>query len=74
LTQHRSINAVPESFFATVEHECLRLDAFANSTEARRAIERYVDHFYNPERLHSTLSYLSPIEFELHSAFRWKAA
>jgi len=67
-------NAVPESFFASVEHECLRFDAFANSTEARRAIESYVDHFYNPERLHSTLSYLSPIEFELRFAFHRKAA
>jgi putative transposase len=67
-------NAVPESFFASVEHECLRRGPLANSVAARHAIERYVDHFYNPERLHSTLDYLSPIEFELLSAFCQKAA
>ena len=67
-------NAVPESFFASVEHECLRLDPLPNSPSARKAIEQYIDHFYNPERLHSTLGYLSPIEFELTSAVRQEAA
>lgn len=67
-------NAVPESFFSTVEHECLRLGPLPNSASARKAIEQYIDHFYNPERLHSTLGYLSPIEFELTSAVRQEAA
>jgi putative transposase len=67
-------NAVPESFFASVEHECLRLGTLANSVAASHAVEQYVDRFYNPERLHSTLDYLSPIEFELRSAFCHKAA
>jgi transposase InsO family protein len=37
---------------------------FANSTEARIAIFDYIETFYNPRRLHSSLGHLSPINFE----------
>lgn len=67
-------NAVAESFFASLEHECRRLHSFRDSADARRGIASYIDGFYNPERLHSTLDYVSPIEFELHSALQLRAA
>jgi putative transposase len=67
-------NAVAESFFATLEHECRRLRSFRDSADARRGVASYIDGFYNPERLHSTLDYFSPIEFELHSALQLRAA
>jgi len=67
-------NAVAESFFATLEHECRRLQRFLDSADARRGIASYIDEFYNPERLHSTLDYVSPIEFELCSVLQLRAA
>jgi transposase InsO family protein len=67
-------NAVAESFFASLEHECVRDQAFVSPGAATRTVESYIDNFYNPERLHSTLGYYSPIEFELRSALHQEAA
>ena len=57
-------NAVAESFFATLEKDLLRRRSFATRQEARTALFDYVETFYNPIRLHSTLGYLSPVEYE----------
>ncbi len=57
-------NAMAESFFATLEHELLRLDLFESRAQAVHAIAEYIDNFYNRERLHSALDYQSPIEYE----------
>lgn len=67
-------NAVAESFFASLEHECRGRHSFRDSDDARKIIADYIDRFYNPERLHSTLGYLSPIEFELLAALQQEAA
>ena len=57
-------NAVAESFFATLKGElCDRL-CFATRAEARQAIFEYIEVFYNRERIHSTLDYSSPNEYE----------
>ncbi|MEM9865414.1 MAG: IS3 family transposase [Myxococcota bacterium] len=58
-------NAVAESFFATLKKERLHRQAFATRTEAYDAIAAFIDGFYNPIRLHSSLNYLSPIQYEL---------
>lgn len=58
-------NAVAESFFATIKGEMLDLQTFATRAEAVTAIADYIDGFYNPQRLHSSIGYMSPIEFEL---------
>jgi putative transposase len=58
-------NAVAESFFATLRAELVDHETYATRDAAERAIDQYIEGFYNAERLHSHLDYLSPIEFEL---------
>jgi putative transposase len=57
-------NALCESFFATLECELLDRRSFPSQAEARAAIFRYIEGWYNPHRRHSTLGYVSPITFE----------
>jgi transposase InsO family protein len=57
-------NAVVESFFSTLDIECGNQDIFTSRAEARRQVREYILGFYNPTRLHSSLGYLSPMEFE----------
>jgi transposase InsO family protein len=57
-------NAAMESFFATLTKECLNRRHFRTRQEARSAIFEYIECFYNPVRLHSTLQYQSPKAFE----------
>lgn len=64
LDRHRSINAVAESFFATLEHELLAAADFHSHREAERAIAAFIDDWYNPVRRHSTLDYVSPMQYE----------
>ena len=59
-------NAVMESFFATLKTECAATQ-FVCKAEARSAIFEYIEGWYNRQRLHSSLDYLSPVEFELSS-------
>jgi putative transposase len=58
-------NAVAESFFATLKTELIYLRRFATREEARDAIFEFIERFYNHERRHSTIGYLSPVEFEM---------
>lgn len=59
-------NAAMESFFATLKGECAT-QPFCSKAEARLTIFEYIEVWYNRQRLHSSLGYLSPIEFELLS-------
>ena len=56
-------NAVAESFFGTLKAECVT-SQFATHALARTTIFEYIEVWYNRQRLHSTLGYLSPVEFE----------
>ena len=56
-------NAVAESFFGTLKSECVT-GQFASHALARTTIFEYIEVWYNRRRLHSTLGYLSPAEFE----------
>ena len=56
-------NAVAESFFGTLKAECVT-GQFATHALARTTIFEYIEVWYNRQRLHSTLGYLSPAEFE----------
>jgi putative transposase len=57
-------NAAMESFFATLTKECTARVRFQTRQEARSAIFEYLECFYNPVRLHSTLQYVSPVAFD----------
>jgi putative transposase len=57
-------NAVAESFFATLELELIVKSDWHTRDEARVAIFRYIETWYNRQRLHSTLGYLSPAQYE----------
>lgn len=57
-------NAVVESFFKTIKVELARHQKFKTKDEARSAIFEYIEVFYNRKRMHSTLGYLSPAEYE----------
>jgi putative transposase len=56
-------NAAMESFFATLKGECATYQ-FKTKAEARSTIFEYIEVWYNRMRLHSTLGYCSPVEFE----------
>lgn len=57
-------NAPVESFFATLKRELVHDERYTSREEARANSFEYVESFYNRVRLHSSLEYLSPAEFE----------
>ena len=61
-------NAMAESFFASLECELLDRRCFRTQAEARMAVFRYLEGWYNPRRRHSALGYLSPMNFEAKHA------
>lgn len=68
-SQIRSINAAAESFFAWLKGELIDLQAWPTRAMARRAIVEYIA-WYNGTRLHSTLGYKTPAEFEEQDKIR----
>ena len=57
-------NAVMERFFWSLKHEWTNHERFHNLEDARLSVFRYIETFYNSERLHQSLEYLSPNQFE----------
>lgn len=57
-------NAVVESFFKTLKIELVKERRFKTREEARTMLFEYIEVFYNRKRLHSTLGYMSPAEYE----------
>jgi putative transposase len=57
-------NAVCETFHASLKKERIYRQSWPTRAEARAAVFEYIESWYNPRRRHSTLGYLSPIEFE----------
>jgi putative transposase len=57
-------NAVCESFHASLKKELIYRHSWPSRAEVRTAIFEYIEGWYNPRRRHSTLDYLSPIEYE----------
>ena len=66
-------NAMCESFFATLECELLARHRFANQAAARLAVFEFIEGWYNPQRRHSSLGQIAPIEFERRHAARLEA-
>jgi transposase InsO family protein len=57
--------ALVESFFSTLKMECVQNVVFQTREQAKAALFDYIEVFYNRQRLHSSLGYLSPTEYEL---------
>jgi transposase InsO family protein len=58
-------NAVVESFFSSLKLELVYTTDFATHEQARLALFEYIEVFYNRQRRHSSLGYVSPVDFEL---------
>lgn len=57
-------NATVESFFSTLKNELENFGMWPTKREAKSAIIEYIQVFYNSQRMHSYLGYLSPVEYE----------
>jgi putative transposase len=68
LLTYRGINAPMESFWGTMQTELLNRQRWRTVIELSLAMANYIEPFYNAERRHSSLNYLTPNEFDdLHS-------
>ena len=59
-------NAVAESWFGTLKDERIYRRSWPTRAEARHAIFEFIEVFDNRQRLHSSIGYLSPAEYEAH--------
>ena len=66
-------NAPMESFFGTLKKELVHHRKYRTRDDARRDIFDYIEIFYNKQRLHSSLGYLSPANYEQHIAAKQAA-
>jgi putative transposase len=57
-------NAVAEAVFSTLKRELYYKQAWPTRADARRAIIRWIEGWFNPKRMHATNNYLSPIQAE----------
>jgi transposase InsO family protein len=67
-------DAVAESFFASLKREVEEIETFESRAQAGVTIAEYIERFYNLQRRHSTIDYLSPVEFELIHQIEMRAA
>lgn len=58
-------NSCVESFFATTKKECIYRKNYGTMDEVERDMFEYIELFYNRKRIHSTLGYLSPVEYRM---------
>ena len=58
-------NAVVESFFSTLKNELVHEQRFDSHDQAHAAVFEFIEVFYNRQRLHQTLGYVSPMQFEV---------
>jgi transposase InsO family protein len=61
-------NAVAESFFATLEKELLAHRPLSSTDHTRGEVIEYIEDYYNAIRRHSSIDYVSPIQFEPRAA------
>jgi putative transposase len=63
-------NAKAESFFRTLKMEEVYIKDYRNFEEAEGNITEFIEEVYNQKRLHSSLGYLPPVEFEAIHALK----
>ena len=61
-------NAVAESFFGTLKNELVYHEDYKTRTQAKQSIFEYIEVFYNRQRRHAFLNYLTPVEYEARYA------
>jgi putative transposase len=57
-------NAAMESFFSSLKSERVKRKVYRTRHQARADVFDYIERFYNPTRRHSTIGYLSPMQYE----------
>ena len=62
-------NAAMESFFSSLKTERTAAKTYRSRDEAKADVFDYIERFYNAKRRHSTIGYLSPMEFERRAGF-----
>jgi len=62
-------NAAMESFFSSLKIERIDRRTYRTRDEAKADVFDYIERFYNLKRRHSTIGYLSPMEFERQAGF-----
>lgn len=67
-------NAVAESFFSTIKKELIYRKPWMRLNEVRKEVFEYIEIYYNGKRLHSTLDYLTPDEYEIEYKYKWEMA
>ena len=71
--RHRQLTvtsgAAVESFFSSLKTERTARKTYRTRDEAKADVFDYIECFYNPKRRHSTIGYLSPVEFEMQAGF-----
>ena len=63
-------NAAMESFFSSLKSERLNRRTYRSRDDVRADVFSYIEQFYNPRRRHSTLGYVSPMEYEKQAGIR----
>jgi len=58
------VNAVAETWFATLKLELIDRRSWATRAQVRTAVFEFIEVFYNRRRLHSSLNYMTPAEYE----------
>jgi transposase InsO family protein len=61
-------NAVAESFFGTLKNELVHHEDYYTRAQAKQSIFEYIEVFYNRQRRHASLNYLTPVEYEARFA------
>ena len=62
--EQRLDNAAMESFFSSLKTKRTARKLYRSRDQAKADVFDYIEHFYDPKRRHSTIGYLSPMEFE----------
>ena len=57
-------NAFAETFFATLKKELIYRSKYKNKEEAKKAIFEYIEIWHNRNRIHSSIGYMTPVQFE----------
>ena len=61
-------NAVAESFFGSLKNEWVNYEDYKTREQARQSIFEYIEVFYNRQRRHASLDYMTPVEYEARNA------